>query len=190
MFQQSNPTHRIYYIITHTPLQKLKKIMVISICRGWSPSSEGAPSPEGETIIWYLVCSARSGLFSFHSSLMIGDARSSDSSCHHCQHRRRISCWTVGRECSSTSIPRKRKKWNQEDKKLTNLILPPTYLYEIGKKRRKVKFRATLVDPPTHKLKFFTFFAFIYWITALRATRIRFPVGKNFDNLQFCCLLV
>ena len=51
VFQQSNPTHRIYYIITHTPLQKLKKIMVISISRGWSPSSEGAPSPEGETII-------------------------------------------------------------------------------------------------------------------------------------------
>ena len=148
MFQQSNPAQRIFYIITHITKQKFKKIMVISICRGWSPSSEGAPSPEGETIIWYLVSSARSGLFSFHSSLMIGDARSSDSSCHHCQHRRRISCWTVGRECSSASIPRKRKKWNQ-DKKLTNLILPPTYLSEIGKKQRKVKFRATLVEP-TH----------------------------------------
>jgi len=39
--------------------------------RGWSPSSEGAPSPEGD------------------------ESSSDSSSCHHCQHRRRISCWTV-----------------------------------------------------------------------------------------------
>jgi len=39
--------------------------------RGWSPTSEGAPSPEGD------------------------ESSSDSSSCHHCQHRRRISCWTV-----------------------------------------------------------------------------------------------
>jgi len=38
--------------------------------RGWSPTSEGAPSPDG-------------------------NESTSESSCHHCQHRRRISCWTV-----------------------------------------------------------------------------------------------
>ena len=48
----SNPTQLTeFFTLLHTFLKKIQKIMVISICRGWSPSSEGAPSPEGETII-------------------------------------------------------------------------------------------------------------------------------------------
>ena len=74
------------------------------IPRGWSPSSEGAPSPEGEsqqekkTIISHIGRSAMQDHFTspLYENPMKGDESSSDSSsCHHCQHRRRISCWTV-----------------------------------------------------------------------------------------------